>query len=111
MMRAGRTHWTTSSTTSEHNMKLYIISLAAGLFVGIIYAVMQVRSPAPPAIALIGLLGMLAGDQALDRRDDLFADQHAEQTYQGNRRRRRGTHLHDRVDDADEQAGGQEIGR
>src|SRR5471032_706104 len=59
MMRAGRLH----STTSEHNMKLYIISLAAGLFVGIIYALMQVRSPAPPAIALIGLLGMLVGEQ------------------------------------------------
>lgn len=44
-------------------MKLYIISLAAGLFVGIIYAVLQVRSPAPPAIALIGLLGMLIGEQ------------------------------------------------
>lgn len=44
-------------------MKLYIISLAVGLLVGIIYAVLQVRSPAPPAIALIGLLGMLVGEQ------------------------------------------------
>lgn len=44
-------------------MKLYIVSLAAGLLVGIIYALLQVRSPAPPAIALIGLLGMLAGEQ------------------------------------------------
>lgn len=44
-------------------MKLYIISLGAGLLVGIIYALMQVRSPAPPAIALIGLLGMLMGEQ------------------------------------------------
>jgi XapX domain-containing protein len=47
----------------ESSMKLYLISLAAGLFVGIIYALMQVRSPAPPAIALIGLLGMLVGEQ------------------------------------------------
>lgn len=46
-------------------MKLYIISLAAGLFVGIIYGVLQVRSPAPPAIALIGLLGMLVGEQVV----------------------------------------------
>ena len=44
-------------------MKLYIVSLAAGLLVGIIYAILQVRSPAPPAIALIGLLGILAGEQ------------------------------------------------
>lgn len=43
-------------------MKLYVISLAVGLLVGIIYAVLQVRSPAPPAIALIGLLGMLIGE-------------------------------------------------
>lgn len=44
-------------------MKIYLISLAAGLLVGIIYAVINVRSPAPPAIALIGLLGMLIGEQ------------------------------------------------
>ena len=44
-------------------MKLYVISLAVGLLVGIIYAVLQVRSPAPPAIALIGLLGMLIAEQ------------------------------------------------
>ena len=46
-------------------MKLYIVSLAAGLLVGIIYALLQVRSPAPPAIALIGLLGILAGEQVV----------------------------------------------
>ena len=44
-------------------MKFYIISLAVGLLVGLIYGVLQVRSPAPPAIALIGLLGMLLGEQ------------------------------------------------
>lgn len=44
-------------------MKVYIVSLAAGLLVGIIYALLQVKSPAPPAIALIGLLGILAGEQ------------------------------------------------
>jgi XapX domain-containing protein len=48
-------------------MRLYIVSLAAGLLVGIIYALLQVRSPAPPAIALIGLLGMLAGEQSNER--------------------------------------------
>ena len=45
-------------------MKVYIVSLAAGVLVGLVYALMQVRSPAPPAIALVGLLGMLIGEQA-----------------------------------------------
>ena len=44
-------------------MKLYLVSLAAGVLVGIIYALLQVRSPAPPVVALIGLLGMLIGEQ------------------------------------------------
>lgn len=46
-------------------MKLYVVSLGAGVLVGIIYALMQVRSPAPPAVALIGLLGMLVGEQVV----------------------------------------------
>lgn len=46
-------------------MKLYVVSLGAGVLVGIIYALMQVRSPAPPAVALIGLLGMLIGEQVV----------------------------------------------
>ncbi len=44
-------------------MKPYLLSLAAGLLVGIIYALINVKSPAPPAIALIGLLGILIGEQ------------------------------------------------
>jgi len=46
-------------------MKLYVVSLGAGIFVGIIYALLQVRSPAPPAVALVGLLGMLIGEQVV----------------------------------------------
>lgn len=46
-------------------MKLYIVSLGAGILVGIIYALLQVRSPAPPVVALIGLLGMLIGEQVV----------------------------------------------
>jgi XapX domain-containing protein len=46
-------------------MKIYLVSLGAGLLVGLVYGVLQVRSPAPPAIALVGLLGMLIGEQAL----------------------------------------------
>jgi len=44
-------------------MKPYLISLGAGLLVGIVYSVLNVRSPAPPVIALVGLLGILAGEQ------------------------------------------------
>jgi XapX domain-containing protein len=44
-------------------MKLYLASLAAGLLVGIIYGVLNVRSPAPPIVALVGLLGILLGEQ------------------------------------------------
>jgi len=44
-------------------MKPYLLSAAAGLLVGIVYAVINVRSPAPPVIALVGLLGILAGEQ------------------------------------------------
>jgi XapX domain-containing protein len=31
--------------------------------VGVLYALLRFRSPAPPLIALVGLLGMLAGEQ------------------------------------------------
>jgi XapX domain-containing protein len=44
-------------------MKAYFLSLAAGLFVGLIYSLINVRSPAPPVVALIGLLGILIGEQ------------------------------------------------
>lgn len=44
-------------------MKPYLLSLGLGLLVGVIYALSGVRSPAPPVIALVGLLGILAGEQ------------------------------------------------
>ncbi len=46
-------------------MKMYLLSLAAGLLVGAIYALLNVRSPAPPVIALLGLMGILLGEQAV----------------------------------------------
>jgi XapX domain-containing protein len=46
-------------------MKPYLLSLGVGLLVGVLYALMGVRSPAPPTIALLGLLGMLLGEQAV----------------------------------------------
>ncbi|WP_170464694.1 DUF1427 family protein [Ruegeria arenilitoris] len=42
--------------------KAYVVSLTVGLLVGVIYALLNTRSPAPPIIALLGLLGMLIGE-------------------------------------------------
>jgi XapX domain-containing protein len=40
----------------------FLMSLVVGLGVGGLYAVLEVRSPAPPAVALLGLLGMVVGE-------------------------------------------------
>ena len=44
---------------------VYLISLGAGILAGVLYGLINVRSPAPPAIALVGLLGMLVGEQVV----------------------------------------------
>lgn len=54
-------------------MKIYLLSLAAGLLVGVVYSLLGVRSPAPPAVALIGLLGILLGEQVLPIAKRAFA--------------------------------------
>ncbi len=46
-------------------METYALSLGAGVLIGMLYSVLKVRSPAPPLIALVGLLGMLIGEQVL----------------------------------------------
>lgn len=46
-------------------MKPYLLTLAAGLIVGVVYSLLNVRSPAPPIIALVGLLGILLGEQLI----------------------------------------------
>ncbi|MDQ7250938.1 XapX domain-containing protein [Dongia sedimenti] len=56
-------------------MKPYLLSLGAGLLVGIVYSLLNVRSPAPPVIALVGLLGILAGEQIVPLAKRLFSDQ------------------------------------
>ncbi len=43
----------------------YAVSLAVGAGVGVLYGVLNVRSPAPPIVALIGLLGMVIGETAV----------------------------------------------
>jgi XapX domain-containing protein len=46
-------------------MRMYLLSLGAGVLVGVIYSLLSVRSPAPPLVALVGLLGILAGEQII----------------------------------------------
>jgi XapX domain-containing protein len=46
-------------------MRVYLLSLGASLLVGIIYSLLNVRSPAPPMVALVGLFGMLIGEQII----------------------------------------------
>jgi XapX domain-containing protein len=46
-------------------VKNYLLSLGAGVLVGVIYSLLNVRSPAPPLVALVGLLGILAGEQII----------------------------------------------
>jgi XapX domain-containing protein len=41
----------------------WLVSLLIGTGVGVIYGLLGVRSPAPPIVALVGLLGMLGGEQ------------------------------------------------
>ncbi len=54
-------------------MKMYLLSFGAGILVGIIYCLLNVRSPAPPLVALIGLLGILLGEQVMPVGKQLLA--------------------------------------
>jgi XapX domain-containing protein len=54
-------------------MRVYLISLGVGLLVGVIYSVLNVRSPAPPVVALVGLFGILIGEQAVPVAKQLVA--------------------------------------
>jgi XapX domain-containing protein len=45
-------------------MKGLLVSFVVGLFVGVAYGLIRVKSPALPIVALIGLLGMVLGEQA-----------------------------------------------
>jgi XapX domain-containing protein len=46
-------------------MKPLIVALAVGLLVGALYGLLNVRSPAPPYVALLGLLGILLGEHGV----------------------------------------------
>ncbi|WP_407976961.1 XapX domain-containing protein [Brucella pseudogrignonensis] len=58
-------------------MKIYVLSLFAGILVGVIYSLLNVRSPAPPMVALIGLLGILAGEQIIPFAKSIMAKEPA----------------------------------
>lgn len=51
----------------------YLVSLFMGLAVGAAYGLVNVRSPAPPMIALVGLFGIVLGQQAVDMAKRRFA--------------------------------------
>ena len=44
-------------------MKVLLLSFLVGLGVGVLYGLIRVKSPAPPIVALLGLLGMVLGEQ------------------------------------------------
>jgi XapX domain-containing protein len=54
-------------------MKIYLLSAGAGILVGIIYSLLNIRSPAPPLVALVGLLGILIGEQIIPVGKQLMA--------------------------------------
>ena len=54
-------------------MKIYLLSLAAGVLVGVLYGLLNIRSPAPPVVALVGLFGILLGEQVVPMAKRLIA--------------------------------------
>jgi len=57
-------------------MRVYLLSLGAGLLVGIVYSLLNVRSPAPPVVALVGLLGILVGEQIVPMAKHMVVGSH-----------------------------------
>jgi XapX domain-containing protein len=48
-------------------MKAMLISFAVGLMVGVAYALLRVKSSAPPLVALLGLLDIVTGEHVIER--------------------------------------------
>ena len=46
-------------------MKMYALALGVGLLVGVLYYLLNVKSLAPPFVALVGLLGMVVGEKLI----------------------------------------------
>ena len=43
-------------------MRAFLLSFLLGCIVGALYGLCRIKSPAPPIVALIGLLGMVLGE-------------------------------------------------
>ena len=54
------------------SLPAYAVALAVGVLVGVLYGVLNVRFPAPPVVALVGLLGILVGEQVVPAVKGLF---------------------------------------
>ena len=54
-------------------MRMYLASLAAGVLIDVINSLIDVRSPAPPLVALVGLFGILVGEQIIPVGKQLLA--------------------------------------
>src|ERR1700674_1572601 len=52
-----------SSVAGGIEMKVLFLSFVVGLGVGAVYGLIRVKSPAPPIVALLGLLGMVLAEQ------------------------------------------------
>ncbi len=55
----------------------WLLSLLVGIAVGVTYALLGVKSPAPPLVALVGLLGIVLGEQGVPWVKTQFADRPA----------------------------------
>jgi len=45
----------------------FVLSFLVGFAIGVAYALIRVKSPAPPLVALAGLLGMVIGESLISR--------------------------------------------
>jgi len=75
-MRPCRLRAPPSTAHGMADMRVYFLSLGAGILVGVVYSLLGVRSPAPPVVALVGLLGMLAGEQIVPVAKRMLAGSH-----------------------------------
>jgi len=62
-------------------MHMYVVALFAGIVVGIFYGCIGVRSPAPPVVALVGLVGILLGEQVVPLSKRLLAGHRVDVTW------------------------------
>jgi XapX domain-containing protein len=58
-------------------VKIYVLSLFAGILVGVIYSLLNVRSPAPPMVALIGLFAILDVEEIIHNAMSIMAKEPA----------------------------------